>query len=131
MRPGAVVTAAMWADGERFTANEPWADVYDHSLWVLRTYVLPPEDALCEWWAGMGFSDAIRWAPWSLFERQVASTAPTIPIEPREWDALVEVAGGPARASRAEFMLADVGISLEPYVSSPETERGPVSDSTT
>lgn len=57
---GAVITAAMWADGERFTAAEPWAEVYDHSLWVLHTHLLPPEEALQEWWQGMGFADSLR-----------------------------------------------------------------------
>lgn len=42
----AVITAAMWADGERFTAVEPWDQVYHHSCWACRPHLLPPEEAL-------------------------------------------------------------------------------------
>jgi hypothetical protein len=45
----AVITAAMWANGERFTAVEPWMGVYDNSGRVLQTHLLPPEEALREW----------------------------------------------------------------------------------
>lgn len=109
-----VITAAMWADGDRFTAVEPWQDVYDHSLWVLRNYLLPPDDGLREWWVGMGISESLMWVAKSLFERRMASTEPMIQTERREWDALVEIAGGDEdKASRAEGPLADVGISIE------------------
>jgi hypothetical protein len=112
----AVITAAMWADGERFTAVEPWDQVYFHSAWACRTHLLPPEEALREWWQGIGFPESLRAAAWSLFVRRVATTAPTIQVEPGEWRAFLEAAGGdPDKASRAEGMLADVGITLEPY----------------
>jgi hypothetical protein len=112
---GAVVTAAMWADGERFTAVEPWADVYDHNLWVLHTFLLPPEEALPDWWQGMGFPDSLMAAAWSLFVRRAASIAPVVPAEPGKWRAFLEAAGGdPDKAARAERMLAEVGIALGP-----------------
>ncbi|HEY3963909.1 MAG TPA: hypothetical protein VGM05_05080 [Planctomycetaceae bacterium] len=114
---GAVITAAMWADGERFTAVEPWEDVYDNSGWALQTHLLPPEIALQEWWQGMGFPDALKWAAWSLYERRLASTAPVIPAERREWQAFVEAArGNPRRAIAAEGFLALVGITLDPFI---------------
>ncbi len=117
---GAVITAAMWADGGRFTAAESWEDVYDHSLGVLHTHLLPPEEALREWWQGMGFLDSLKWAAWSLYERRLAATAPVIPVEPQEWQAFVEVAGGdPGKAASAEGLLAPVGITLEPYTGEP------------
>ena len=113
---GAVITAAMWADGERFTAGEPWAGVYDHSGWALRTHLLPPDVALREWWEGMGLPDALRRAAWSLYERRLAAAAPLIPAEPREWQAFVEAANGdPTKAVAAEYLLAPVGITLGPY----------------
>jgi hypothetical protein len=111
---GAVITAAMWADGERFTAVEPWEEVYDHRLWACRTHLLPPEDALRWWWEGMGLPDSLRPAAWSLYRRRVASTAATIPVEPAEWQAFVKLAGGDSdQATCAEGMLADVGIINE------------------
>jgi hypothetical protein len=110
---GAVITAAMWADGERFTAVEPWQHVYDHSLWVLHTHLLPPEEALEIWWLGMGFPDSLKRAAWSLYERRLAATASIIPVEPWEWQAFLEVAGGDqVKAAAAEQLLAGVGISL-------------------
>jgi hypothetical protein len=121
---GAVITAAMWAAGERFTAVEPWQEVYDHSLWVLHPYLLPPEEALREWWQGMGFPDSLKRAAWSLYERRLAATAPVIPVEPWEWRAFVEAAGGdPEKAAAAEGLLAPVGITLESYTGAPTVER--------
>jgi hypothetical protein len=121
---GAVITAAMWADGERFTAAEPWADVYDHGMWVLHPYLLPPEQALSWWWRGMGFPDSLRWAAWSLFERRGAASELVIPVEPREWQALVEIAGGdPVKAAAAERLLADVGITTKPLADAPPESR--------
>src|SRR5262249_10463018 len=58
---GAVITAGMWADGERFTAAEPWLEVYNNSGWALQTHLLPPEEALREWWEGMEFPDTLKW----------------------------------------------------------------------
>lgn len=113
---GAVITAAMWADGEQFTAVEPWEAVYHHSCWACRTHLLPPEEALQWWWPGMNVPEGLSAAAWSLFVRRVASTAPTIQTEPGEWQAFLEPAGGdPDKAWRAEGMLADVGITLESY----------------
>jgi hypothetical protein len=118
---GAIITAAMWAHGTRFTAAEPWRDAYHHSLWVLQPFLLPPEEALREWWEGMGFPDSLRPAAWSLYQRRLASTAPVIPVEPHEWQALVELAGGdPVKAANAEGLLAGVGITLQPF-----TDDGP------
>jgi hypothetical protein len=123
---GAVITAAMWADGERFTAVEPWKDVYDHSGWVLHTHLLPPEEALREWWRGMAFSDSLKRAAWSLFERRLAATAPVIPVEPWEWRAFVEAADGdPEKAAAVEGLLVPVGITLAPYTGAPTAEPDP------
>lgn len=126
---GAVITAAMWAHGERFMAAEPWGEVYDHSLGVLRTYLLPPQEALQVWWLGMGFAESLKGAAWSLFERRVASPAPVIVVEPREWDAFVELAGGdPDKAALAEELLAPVGITLGHFTDVPSTEPGAAED---
>ncbi|WP_238537662.1 hypothetical protein [Zavarzinella formosa] len=113
---GAVITAAMWADGERFTAVEQWEDVYHHSCWACRTHLLPPEEALRWWLQGIGFPETVMPAAWSLYQRRVTSTSPVVMAEPSEWRALLEIAGGdPNRtAGYAEGMLADVGIVLEP-----------------
>src|SRR5262249_25401844 len=116
----AAITAAMWADGERFTAAEPWADVYDHSLWACHTHLLPPEVALREWWRGTGLPGSGDRATWSLYERRLASTDAVIAVEPWEWQAFVEAAGqvpDPAKLAAAEYLLASVGIALQPHSS--------------
>ena len=126
---GAIITAAMWSDGERFTAVEPWAEVYYHTSWVCRTHLLPPEEALRWWWKGTGFADSHMRAAWSLFERRLASTADVIPVEPWEWRAFVEIADGAAdKVENAEEFLASVGITLEPYIDAPDTEPDDVAE---
>lgn len=115
---GAVITAAMWADGNMYTAVEPWEDVYDNSGWALQTHLLPPEAALLKWWEGMGFPDALMWAAWSLYQRRLASSDRVVSAELREWQAFVEAAGGDKRrAASAEVLLAPLGITIEPFVS--------------
>jgi hypothetical protein len=122
---GAVITSAMWADGERFTAVEPWENADDHSLWALHPHLLPPAEALREWWQGMGLPDSLERAAWSLYERRLAATAPVIPVEPWEWRAFVEAADGdPEKAAAAESLLTPVGITLEPYTGAPRNTRG-------
>lgn len=111
----AVITAAMWADGDRFTAAEPWADVFNHSLWSCHTHLLPAEVALREWWQGMELPGSGERAAWSLYERRLASTDPLIAVEPWEWQAFVEAAGQepePAKLAAARELLASVGIAL-------------------
>lgn len=118
---GAIITAAMWADGERFTAVEPWVDVYDNSGWALQTHLLPPEIALREWWQGMGFPDSLKWAAWSLYERRLACTADVTTVDPKEWQVFVELAGGDRdKAVAAERLLADVGITIPPFPGAPD-----------
>jgi len=114
---GAAITAAMWADGERFTAAEPWSDVYDNSLWACHTHLLPPEVALREWWGGMGLPGSGERIAWSLYMRRLASTDAMIEVEPWEWQSFVEAAGQkpePAKLTAAQGLLASVGIVLQP-----------------
>jgi hypothetical protein len=113
----AAITAAMWADGERFTAAEPWSDVYDHSLWACHTHLPPTEVALREWWQGMDLTGPGDRAAWSLYERRLASTDAVIAVEPWEWQAFVEAAGKEpdrGKLAAAEYLLASVGIALQP-----------------
>ncbi len=113
----AAITAAMWADGERFTAAEPWPDVCDHSLWACHTHLLPPEVALREWWQGMGLPGRGDRAAWSLYERRLASTDAVIAVEPWERQAFAEAAGkepDPEKLAAAEYLLVSVGIALRP-----------------
>jgi hypothetical protein len=114
---GAAITAAMWADGDRFTAAEPWAEVYNHSLWACCEHLLPPEVALRERWSGMDLPGSGERAAWSLYERRLASTEPAIAAEPWEWQSFVEAAGQvpePARLAAAQELLASVGVALQP-----------------
>jgi hypothetical protein len=111
----AAITAAMWADGERFTAAEPWAEVFNHSLWACDTHLLPPEVALKEWWDGMDLPGSGKRAAWSLFMRRLASTEAVIPVEPWEWQSFVEAAGRKPEQEKlaaAKLLLASVGIAL-------------------
>ncbi len=111
---GAVITAAMWADGEWFTAAEPWEDVYDHS-WACHEHLLPPEIALENWWRGMELPGSGDRAVWSLFERRLASTEPVIVVEPWEWKSFVEAAGKEPETTKlaaAQELLASLGIAL-------------------
>ncbi|MBL8800076.1 MAG: hypothetical protein JNM56_39705 [Planctomycetia bacterium] len=113
----AAITAAMWADGERFTAAEPWTEVFDHSLWACNTHLLPPEAALQEWWRGMDLLGSGERAAWSLYQRRLASTAAVIAVEPWEWRSFVEAAEQepePAKLAAAQELLASVGIALQP-----------------
>lgn len=110
---GAVITAAMWSDGEQFTAVEPWEDVYHHSCWACRTHLLSPEEALRWWLQGIDFSEMVMSAAWSLYQRRVTSTAPVVLAEQSEWQVFIDLAGDdPDRTGYAEGILADVGIVL-------------------
>jgi hypothetical protein len=120
----AAITAAMWAEGDRFTAAEPWADVYYHSLRACHTHLLPPEVALREWWRGMDLPGSGERAAWSLYERRLASTDVVIAVEPWEWHSFMEAAEQepePAKLAAAQELLASVGIALQPY---PGVESG-------
>jgi hypothetical protein len=113
--PNAVVTAAMWADGDRFTAAEPWAEVFHHSVWVCYRHLLPPEIALAEWWEGMALPGNGIVAARSLYERRIASTEPIIAVEPGEWQGYLEATGNapdPRKVAAARELLAGVGIVL-------------------
>ncbi len=113
--PNAVVTAAMWADGERFTAIEPWPDVFNHSLWECAYQLMPPEIALTHWWEGMGLPGNGIVSAHSLYERRIASTEAIITVEPRELQGFLEAAGNapnPYRFAAARELLAGVGIAL-------------------
>lgn len=62
-------------------------------------------------------------AAWSLCRRRLAATAPVLPVEPWEWQAYVELAGGDAaKAAAAEQLLAPVGITLAPFLEHKPTE---------
>jgi hypothetical protein len=113
--PNAVVTAAMWADGDRFTAVEPWAEVFHHSLWACYEQLLPPEIALAEWWEGMALPGNGIVAARSLYERRIASTDTVIAVEPWEWQTYIEAAEKapePSKIAAARQLLAGVGIAL-------------------
>lgn len=114
---GAVITAAMWADGNVFTAAEPWTDVFDNSLWACYEHLLPPEVALRNWWRGMDLPGSGEQVAWSVYQRRLASTDAVLAVEPWEWQAFVEAAEQepePADLAAAHHLLIAVGISLQP-----------------
>jgi hypothetical protein len=110
------ITAAMWADGEQFTAVETWADVFRNSTYACLNHLLPPDVALREWWEGMGLPGSGDKAARSLYERRLASTDAVIAVESWEWQAFLDAAGGqmpePERLAAAADLLAGVGIVL-------------------
>jgi hypothetical protein len=118
--PNAAITAAMWADGERFTANEPWEVVFRNSLWACYRQLLPLDVALIEWQNDCDLNDEEVAVLRSLYQRRLASTGALIPVEPREWAAMMrdrEVSTPAARRddlgiSAARGALASVGILL-------------------
>lgn len=113
--PNAVITAAMWADRDRFTAIEPWDEVFYHSLWACSRHVLPPDVALREWWEGMALPGSGMETVRVLYERRIASTESVITVTPWEWQAFVEAAGKQPEAPKldaARQLLGSVGIAL-------------------
>ncbi|QDU96243.1 hypothetical protein [Lignipirellula cremea] len=120
----AVVTSAMWADTEAFTAVESWPEVFYHSCWACHQQLLPPEVALAEWWEGMELPESGIGAARSLYERRLASMDPEIFVEPREWQRYLEVIEStpdPRKIAAARELLAGVGIVL------PENTNGGIS----
>ncbi|MCB0325885.1 MAG: hypothetical protein KDD69_20040 [Bdellovibrionales bacterium] len=111
----AVVTSAMWADEERFTAVESWKNVFYHSLWACHLQLLPMEIALAEWWEGMELPESGVAAAQSLYERRVNSTDPVIVVEPWEWEQYLQASGDSPedhKISAARELLSGVGIVL-------------------
>jgi len=106
-----VVTAAMWADGEQFTANEPWESVFRNALWACYRQLLPVEVALIEWQMNCDLDDEAVAVVRALYLRRVASTEPAIPVEPSEMSAFRR-RGTEAGLEAAQAALADIGITL-------------------
>jgi hypothetical protein len=81
------------------------------------------------WWQRMAFPDSLMPVAWSLYQRRLAAAASVIPVEPWEWQAFVELAGGhPAKAAAAEQLLVPVGISLAPFLDHKPTEPSSPAD---
>jgi hypothetical protein len=109
--PNAVVTAAMWADGERFTANEPWEAVFHNSLWACYQQLLPLDVALVEWQNEFDLADDDLPVLHALYQRRIASTEAMIAVEPWEREAFTRQ-GDISGLMAARDALANVGITL-------------------
>lgn len=112
-----VITAAMWAVGDQFTAAEDWPEVFRESAHACYEQLLPYEVALVEW-EDDGLFDEQMAVVQSLYTRKLSS--PDAPIVAEEWEreAILGFAGtsspqdtGIVAATR---MLAEVGIILFP-----------------
>lgn len=114
--PNAVITAAMWADGEQFTAAEPWADVFQNCLWDCDKQLLPLEVALVRWQNYFGLGNPQMALARSIYERKLASPDATMTLDPYEVEKLraFAVAHSPRnpelQVSREAF--AAIGIVL-------------------
>jgi len=111
--PRAAITAAMWADTERFTANEPWQAVFHNSLWVCYRQLLPLDVAVIEWQEEFDLNDEGVAVLRSLYQRRSASMQAVIPVEPWEREVITR---GQARddpgLSAARDALGSIGIAL-------------------
>lgn len=118
--PDAPITAAMWADGEQFTANEPWEAVFYNSLWACRKQLCPFSVALIEWQDEFDLNDEGVAVLRSLYQRRLASAEATIPVEPWECETIMRgrQVSTPATLRddpgllAARDALASVGIAL-------------------
>jgi hypothetical protein len=118
--PNAAITAAMWADGERFTANEPWEVVFHHSLCACHHQLLPLEVALVEWKDYFDLDAEGVAVLRSLYQRRLAATEAVISVEPWERAFFTQAceASTPAALrddpglSAARDALASVGVAL-------------------
>jgi hypothetical protein len=118
--PNAAITAAMWAGGERFTANEPWEAVFYNSLWACHRQLLPLNVALMEWQIEYDLKDEDVAVLRSLYQRRLGSTEAMIPVEPWERETIIRSCGVSTAAARrddpglsaARAALASVGMNL-------------------
>ena len=118
--PNAVVTAAMWADGEQFTANEPWEAVFYNSLWACHRQLLPLDVALLEWQNQCSLEDEDVAVLRFLYQRRLGSTEAMIPVEPWERTTIMRSCEVSAPAAgrddpgllAARDVLASIGIAL-------------------
>jgi hypothetical protein len=116
----AVITSAMWADGKRFTANEPWKAVFYNSLWACHRQLVPFDVALLEWLDYCSLDDRHIPVLCSLYQRRIATTEESIPVDPWERKALlrsVKKANAKRRKDdpgllAARDVLTSVGIAL-------------------
>jgi hypothetical protein len=109
--PNAVVTAVMWADGEKFTANEPWKSVFYNSLWACHRQLLPLNVALIEWRDQFSLHDEYVAVLRSLYQRRIASTEAIIPVKTREREVFIRHRDTSGLLA-AQAALANVGIDL-------------------
>jgi hypothetical protein len=109
--PNAVVTAAMWSDGQRFTANEPWRAVFWNSLWACHKQLSPLNVALIEWRYEFDLHDQDVAVLRSLYLRRICSNAALVCVEPWERDSFVRP-GNIGGLECAQGALAAVGIEL-------------------
>jgi len=109
--PNGVVTAAMWAEGDRFTANEPWSAVFHNSLWACHRQLLPLNVALIEWRHEFDLNDEDVSVLQSLYLRRISSTDAMIPVEPWEREAFTRSRDTTGLLA-ARNALACIGIAL-------------------
>ena len=119
--PNEVITAAMWTEGERFTANEPWEEILYHSLWPCKRQLYPFDIAVVEWQNNYDLNDEDAAVLVSLYRRRLAATAAVIPVAPQELQAFLRCRKSASPISQqnepgfaaARDMLASVGINLK------------------
>jgi hypothetical protein len=109
--PNAVITSAMWTDGERFTANEPWEFVFSNSLYACYMELLPLDVALLELQDGIELRDDDVVVLRSLYSRRIASSKPKIPVLPEEMETFTRTRDS-IGISAARAALAAIGIEL-------------------
>jgi hypothetical protein len=112
--PNAVITSAMWADGERFTAGEPWDAVFRESGWACYRQLLPLEAALVEWQRNWELDDEQVELLRSLYETRLSSAESVVAARSADQEAvsrLCESAGSDVAPVREIFKRS--GIALD------------------
>jgi hypothetical protein len=112
--PNAVITSAMWADGERFTADEPWEVVFRESGRACHRQLLSLDAALLEWQQNFELDDEEVRVLRSLYETRVSSTEPMAAARSADQQAvlrLCESAGSDIAPVRE--VLRRLGIALD------------------
>jgi hypothetical protein len=105
----AVVTSVFWSNHEGLVAPEPWEDAFANGAHLIRTQLLPSDQAIEAWRSHYDLSPAQVDLLRSLFARRTASEG-AVAMSDEDKAALVEQGSDGLEQSRE--LLASVGITV-------------------
>jgi hypothetical protein len=123
----AAITAAMWADSEQFTSNEPWDVVFRHSGWACYQQLLPLDVAIAEWQNEYQLAEEDMAVVHSIYTRRISATDLPISLLPLE-EMAFKRQGINKHFADVQNALAVVGISLLSYDNEVEPTAAPSGD---